>query len=89
MLSDVNRIKLVSEAFPVFPFSNRKAKIIKFDLAVQEVKVTSGSSFAQTIIGRSPRCYIPSSVMIDLPVVVKKIFLAILPYKGMAAILVM
>ena len=35
MLSDVNRIKLVSEISTVFPFSNRKAKIIKFDLAVK------------------------------------------------------
>ena len=79
MLSDVNRIKLVSEISTVFPFSNRKAKIIKFDLAVKYVKVTPGSSFAPTIMGRSPRCYggrsdIPSTVEIDLPVPVKKIF---------------
>ena len=32
---------------------------------------TSGSSFAQTRMGRSPRCYIPNSVEIDLPVLVK------------------
>ena len=54
MLSDVNRIKLVSEISTIFPFFNRKAKIIKFDLAIKKVKVTPGSSFAQTIMGRSP-----------------------------------
>ena len=74
MLSDVNRIQLVSEISTVFPIFNRKAKIIKFDLAVKYVKVTPGSSFAQAIMGRSPKCYIPSSVEIDLPFPVKKIF---------------
>ena len=48
-----------------------------------------GSSLEQTIMGRSPRCYIPSFVEIDLPVPVKKIFEGFLPYMGMAAILVM
>ena len=61
----------------------------KFDLAVKKVKVTPGSSFEQTIMGRSPRCYIPSFVEIGSPVPVKKIFEGFSPYMGMVAILVM
>ena len=41
------------------------------------------------MMGRSPRCYIPSFVKIVLPVLEKKIFEEFLPYMGMAAILVM
>ena len=41
------------------------------------------------MIGRSPRCYIPSFVQIRPPVLEKKIFEGFLPYMGMAAILVM
>ena len=41
------------------------------------------------MMGRSPRCYIPSFVKIGLPVLEKKIFEGFLPYMGMAAILVM
>ena len=48
-----------------------------------------GSSFIQTMMGRSPQCYIPSFVEIGPPVMVKKIFEGFLPYMGMAAILVM
>ena len=51
---------MISEKFTVFTFSNRKAKVTKFDLAVKKVKVTLGSSFEQTIMGRSQQCYIPS-----------------------------
>ena len=40
------------------------------------------------MMGRSPRCYIPSFVKIGLPVLEKKIFEGFLPYMGMAAILV-
>ena len=47
-----------------------------------------GSSFYQTMMGRSPICYIPSFVKIDLPVQ-EKIFEWFLPYMGVAAILVM
>ena len=65
---------IVSEKSTVFTFSYRKAKVIKFDLAVLKVKVTPGSSFEQTMMGRSPRCYIPSFVEIGLPVPEKKIF---------------
>ena len=61
----------------------------KFDLAVKQVKVTQGSSFEQTMMGWSPRCYIPSFVEIGLLVREKKIFKGFLPYVGMAAILVM
>ena len=38
------------------------------------MKVTPGLSFEQTIMGWSPRCYIPSFVKIGLPVLEKKIF---------------
>ena len=41
------------------------------------------------MMGRSPRCYIPSFVKIGPPVLEKKIFEGFLPYMGMAAILVM
>ena len=50
---------------------------------------TSGSSFEQTMIDRSPQCYIPSSVAISLLVPEKKIFEGFLPYMGMVAIFVM
>ena len=65
---------IVSAKFTVFPFSYRKAQVSKFDLAVKYVKVTPGSSFIQTMMGRSPRCYIPSFVEIGPPVLEKKIF---------------
>ena len=45
--------------------------LTKFDLAIKYVEVTPGSSFEQTVMGRSPRCYIPSFVKISLPVLVK------------------
>ena len=71
-----------------FTISHRKAEVTKFDLAVKQVKVTGGSSFEQTMMGWSPQCYIPSFVEIGPPVP-EKIFKGILPYVGMAAILVM
>ena len=57
--------------------------------AVKYVKVTSGSSFEQTMMGGSPRCYIPSFVKIGPPFLEKKISEGFLPYMGVAAILVM
>ena len=68
---------IVSEKCTVFTFSHRKAK------------VTRGSSFEQTMIGWSPRCYIPSFMENGSPVPEKKIFEGFLPYMGVAAILVM
>ena len=65
---------IISEKSTVFTFSYRKAEVTKYDLAVKEVKVTPGSSFEQTIMGWSPRCYIPSFVKIGLSVLEKKIF---------------
>ena len=59
-----------------------------FDLAVKFVKVTPGSSFEQTVMGLSPGCYIPSFVEIGLPVS-EMIFKGYLPYRGVAASLVM
>ena len=50
--------------------------------------VTRGSSFEQTMMGWSPRCYIPSFVEINPPVP-EKIFEGFLPYMGMAANFVM
>ena len=72
---------IVSEISTVFTFSYRKAYVTKFDLAVKQVKVTLGSSFEQTMIGWSPRCYIPSFVKISLPVL-EKMFEGFLPYMG-------
>ena len=80
---------IVSEISIVFTFSYRKALVSKFDLAVKKVKVTPGSSFEQTMMGWSPRCYIPSFVKIGQPVPEKKFFEGFLPYMGVAAILVM
>ena len=51
--------------------------------------VITGSSFEQTMMGWSPQCYIPSFLVIGLPVPEKKIFEGFLPYMGVAAILVM
>ena len=42
-----------------------------------------------TMMGRSPRCYIPSFLKIGPPALEKKIFEGFLPYMAMAAILVM
>ena len=80
---------IVFEKSTVFTFSYRKAYVTKFDLAVKKVKVTPGSSFEQTMIGRSPRCYVPSFVEIGPPVQEKNIFEGFLPYMDVAAILVM
>ena len=49
-----------------------------------QVKVILGSSFEQTMMGWSPKCYIPSFVKTSLPVLEKKIFEWFLPYMGMA-----
>ena len=51
----------------------------KFDFAIKQVKVTRGSSFEQTTMGWSPRCYIPSFLEISLPVPEKKILEGFLP----------
>ena len=63
-------------------FSYEKAYFTKFDLAVKKIKVNPGSSFEQTMVGRSPRCYIPSFVEIG-PQVLEKIFEGFLSYMGM------
>ena len=69
-----------------FPSFLQKTYVTKFDLAVKLVKVTPWSSFEQTMMDRSPKCYMPSFVEIGPPVPGKKN--DILPYMGMAAILV-
>ena len=61
----------------------------KIDLVVKYVKVIPGSPFEQSVIGLSPRCYIPSFVEIGPPVMEKKTFKGVLPYMGVAVILVL
>ena len=51
--------------------------------------VNLGSSFEQTMMCTSPKCYIPSFIEIDPLVPERKIFEGFLPNMGMAAILVM
>ena len=80
---------IASEKSTVFTFSYRKALVSKFDLTIKKVKIIPGSSFEQTMMGWSPRCYIPSFMEIGQPVLEKKIFEGFLPYMGVAAILVM
>ena len=79
---------IVSEKSTVFTFSYGKGQITKFDLTVKYVKVTPGSSFEQTMMDRSPRCYMSSFLEIG-PLVPEKIFEGFIPYLGMAAFLVM
>ena len=49
-----SRAAIVSEKSTVFTFSYRKAYVTKFDLAIKLVKVTSGSSFEQFMMGWNP-----------------------------------
>ena len=69
------------QQFSLFPIEKPKLPNL--------TKVTPGSSFEQTMMGWSPRCYIPSFVKIGLPVLEKKIFEGFLRYMGVVAILVM
>ena len=80
---------IISKESMIDTFYHVKAKAAKFDLTVKKVKVTPGSSFVQTMMGRSSKCYIPSFMEIGPLVPVKKIFEGFLPNMGMAAILVM
>ena len=57
----------------IFTFSHVKAYVSKIDLVVEQVKVILGSSFYQTMMGCSPKCYIPNFVKIGLPAQEKKI----------------
>ena len=66
----------------VFTFSHVKAYVSKIDLAVKYVKVILGSSFDQTMMGWSPKCYIPCFMKIGLPVLEKKTFEWFLLYMG-------
>ena len=56
----------------IFTFSHVKAYVFKIDLAVKQIKVILRSSFYQTMIGYSPKFYIPSFVKIGRPVQEKK-----------------
>ena len=62
---------LKNPLFSHFPIEKPK---LPFDIAVKTVMVTPGPSFEQTMLARSPRCYIPTFVEIGLPVLQKKIF---------------
>ena len=55
---------------------------------VKKVKVNQGSSFEQTMIGRSPECCITIFIEISPLVLEKKIMEAFLAYMGVGAILV-
>ena len=79
---------IVSEKFRFHFFPIEKPKLPNLTLPLKKVKVTPGSSFEQTMMGRSPQCYIPTFMEIGQPVSEKKIFEGFLPYMGMAAILV-
>ena len=59
---------ILSEKPTVFIFSHRNACVTKFNLGVNQVKVNPGSPFIQTMMGWSPRYYIPSFVKIRPPV---------------------
>ena len=74
LLTFMSLAVIASEKSTAITFSYRKAYVTKFDLAVKYVKVTPGSSFEQTMMGRSPQCYIPSFMEFGLPVPEKKIF---------------
>ena len=77
---------IVSEKNPLFSlFPTEKPKFPNLTLGQGHSTV----SFEQTMMGRSPRCYIPGFVEIGPPLPEKKIFEGYLPYMGMAAILVM
>ena len=80
---------IVFKKSTIFTFFPCKAYVSKIDLAVKQVKVIPVSSFAQTMMGWSTRCYILIFVEIGPPVLEKKIFESFLPYMGVAAILVM
>ena len=58
--------------WPFKSLPHSKTQMTKFDL-VKMAKVNRGSSFEQTVMGPSPRCYIPSLVEIDQLVPEKKI----------------
>ena len=79
-------VAIVSEKSTVFTFSHRKSYQIWPCRKIGQVNPVS--SFEQTMMGWSPRCYIPSFVEIHLPVLEKKIFEGFLPYMGVATILV-
>ena len=48
----------------VIAASSQPPPATKFDLAIKYVKVNPGSYFESTMMGRSPRCYIPCFVEI-------------------------
>ena len=64
----------LSEKSTAFTFAYRNAYVSKFVLGLNYVLVNPGSSFVQTIMGWSPRCYIPSFVEIGPPVPEEKIY---------------
>ena len=70
----------MSLAAIVSEISSGKGQITKIDHAIKKVMVTPGSSFDQTMMGRSPQYYIQSFVEIGLPVPEKKIFEGFLPH---------
>ena len=73
-----HRLQYFSEKNSLFSLFSKEKLKLQFDLAVKWVMVNQGSSFEQTMMGWSPRCYIPSFVEIG-PLVPEKTFDRILP----------
>ena len=71
----------VYEKSNAFTFSDRKAYVAKFDLALKKVMVNLGSSFEKTMTSPSPIYYKPSFMEID-PVPEKIFEVFFLPYMG-------
>ena len=80
------RAAIVSNIYIAFAISHVKVYVSKIDLGVKYVKVILMSSFDQTMMGWSSRCYIPSFVEIGPPDL--EIFEGFLPYMSLAVILV-
>ena len=66
-----------------------KYKYIRNQTGIAVKMVNPDSSFVQTWYGPHPQCYIQSPKAIGLSVSEKEIFKGVLPYMGMAGILIM
>ena len=80
---------MVSEKSTAFTFLQLKSLSYKIWPCRKKVIVNPESSFEQTMMGWSPRCYIPSFVEIGPLVLEKKTFDGVLPSMGIEADLVM
>ena len=78
------KVTIVFENYTVSLFPIEKPKLQNLTLSQNRPR----SSFEYTLMGPSPRCYVPSFVEMG-PLVPEKNFAGVLPCMGMAAILVM